>query len=198
VILLTHLHWDHVQGIPFFPPADHDDARVVCAQPAQGDPVAVLARAMSPPHFPIDPMGLRGSWSHVALEAGAHDFGKFSVMARDVEHKGGRTFGYRVACDGASFVYVPDALDANDDAILELAADADLLLRGAPFIAAEHERAELFGHGTVEHAVEIAKQARVRRLVLTHHSPFRADDDVEAIAKRVGATPAVEGMVIEL
>ena len=198
VILLTHLHWDHVQGIPFFPPADNDDARVVCVQPAQGDPVAVMARAMSPPHFPIGPTGLRGSWTYTALEAGTHEFGKFSVLALDVEHKGGRTFGYRVTCDGASFAYVPDALDANDGAILELASGVDVLLRGAPFVTAERERADLFGHGTVEHAVEIAKRARVGRLVLTHHSPFRTDDDVEAIAERVGATAAVEGMVIEI
>ncbi len=198
VILLTHLHWDHVQGLPFFPPADQDDARVVCAQPAQGDPVAVMARAMSPPHFPIGPLGLRGSWTHVGLEAGPHEFGKFSVITRDVEHKGGRTFGYRVSCDGASFAYVPDALDANDEAIVELASDVDLLLRGTPFVTAERERAELFGHGTVEHAVEIAERARVGRLVLTHHSPFRSDDDVEAIAKRAGVTAAVEGMVFEI
>jgi phosphoribosyl 1,2-cyclic phosphodiesterase len=197
-ILLTHLHWDHVQGIPFFPPADQDEARVVCAQPAQGDPVAVMARAMSPPHFPIGPMDFRGSWTHVALDAGTHELGKFTVLALDVHHKGGRTFGYRVTCDGASFAYVPDALDANDDAIVELAAGADVLLRGTPFVTAEQERADLFGHGTVEHAVEIAKRARVRALVLTHHSPFRTDDEVEAIAERAGVIAATEGMIIEI
>ncbi len=153
---------------------------------------------MSPPHFPIGPMGLRGSWTHAALEAGTHEFGKFSVLALDVQHKGGRTFGYRVTCDGASFAYVPDALDANDDAIVELAADVDVLFRGTPFVAAEQERADLFGHGTVEHAVEIAKRAGVGRLVLTHHSPFRTDDEVEAIAERDGVTAATEGMVIEI
>jgi phosphoribosyl 1,2-cyclic phosphodiesterase len=198
VIVLTHLHWDHVQGIPFFPPADHDDARVLCVQPAQGDPVAVMSRAMSPPHFPIGPLGLRGSWAHGALEAGTHELGKFTVTARDVEHKGGRTFGYRVSCDGASFAYVPDALDDNDDAILELAKDVDLLFRGTPFVTAERERAELFGHGTVEHAVEMARRAGVKQLVLTHHSPFRTDDDVEAIAKQAGAIACKEGMVFEI
>jgi len=197
-ILLTHLHWDHVQGIPFFPPADRGDAHVLCAQPAQGDPVAVLARAMSPPHFPIGPDGLGGSWTHVALDAGAHQLGKFSVVARDVHHKGGRTFGYRVTSDGASFAYIPDALDANDDAILELAGGVDILLRGTPFVAAEQARADLFGHGTVEHAVETAARAGVRTLFLTHHSPFRTDDDVEAIARHAGAVAAEEGMVLDL
>ncbi len=198
VILLTHLHWDHVQGIPFFAPADHDDARVWCLQPAQGDPVAVMARAMSPPHFPIGPLGLRGSWAHGALEAGTHDFGKFSVTARDVEHKGGRTFGYRVSCNGATFAYVPDALDDNDDAILELATSVDLLFRGTPFVTAEHERAVLYGHGTVEHAVDFARRAGVGQLVLTHHNPFRTDDDVEQTAAKAGAIAAKERMVFEI
>jgi phosphoribosyl 1,2-cyclic phosphodiesterase len=198
VILLTHLHWDHVQGIPFFVPADNDDARVLCVQPAQGDPIAVMARAMSPPHFPIGPLGLRGSWSHAGLEPGTHDFGKFCVTAHDVEHKGGRTFGYRVSYNGASFAYVPDALDDNDDPILELAAGVDILFRGTPFVFAERERADLFGHGTVEHAVEVARTAGARQLVLTHHSPFRTDDEVEAIAASAGATACKEGMVFKL
>ena len=197
-ILLTHLHWDHVQGLPFLSALDRDDARVVLAQPAQGDPLATLARAMSPPHFPIGPEGLRGDWTHVALESGKHQFGDFEVIARDVVHKGGRTFGYRVRCGDATFAYVPDALDDNDDAILELAADVDLLLRGAPFVAAESARAADFGHGTAEHAVEIAARARVGQLVLTHHAPVRADYDVEAIAERLGVQAAREGTTLEI
>jgi phosphoribosyl 1,2-cyclic phosphodiesterase len=197
-ILLTHLHWDHVQGIPFFPPADHDQARVVVAQPEQGDALATMARAMSPPHFPIEPDALRGEWKYVGLEAGEHDIETFRVRAVDVEHKGGRTFGYRVTSEGRSIVYLPDALDDNDDAVLELAADADLFIRGTPFVAAERERADLFGHGTAEHTVEIAKRARVGRVVFTHHAPMRADADVEAIAKKNGVTPATEGMTIDL
>jgi phosphoribosyl 1,2-cyclic phosphodiesterase len=197
-ILLTHLHWDHMQGIPFFPPADNDKACVVVGQPAQGDPYEVLARQMSPPSFPIMPDGLRGKWRFIGVEAGKHQFGVFTVLARDVVHKGGRAFGYRVTHDGASFAYVPDALDANDEAILELAADADLLIRGAPFVAAERERADLFGHGTVEHAVDIAQRANVGRLIITHHSPVRSDAEVEAIAAEHGITPATEGMTVEV
>jgi phosphoribosyl 1,2-cyclic phosphodiesterase len=197
-VLLTHLHWDHVQGLPFLPALDHDDARVLLAQPAQGDPVEVLGRAMSPPHFPIAPDGLRGEWTHVALEPGKHQFGAFEVLARDVVHKGGRTFGYRVRCGDSVFAYVPDALDANDDAILELAADADLFIRGAPFVSEESSVAEAFGHGTAEAAATIADRARVRRLVLTHHAPTRTDAAVDDIANRLGATAAIEGMVLDL
>jgi phosphoribosyl 1,2-cyclic phosphodiesterase len=197
-ILLTHLHWDHVQGLPFFPPADRDDARTTLAQPAQGEPIEVLARAMSPPHFPIRPDELDGIWTHVALEAGNHRFDAFDVVARDFAHKGGRTFGYRVASDRGACVYVPDALDDNDDALCELAADADVFVRGTPFVSAEAARAAEYGHGTAEHAAEIARRANVRRLVLTHHGPTRSDDAVDKIAARVGALAAYEGMTIEI
>jgi phosphoribosyl 1,2-cyclic phosphodiesterase len=197
-ILLSHLHWDHVQGLPFFPPADRDDAEVTLVQPAQGDPLATLARAMSPPHFPIPPDGLRGSWKFVGIDPGTHDFEGFEVMAREVEHKGGRAFGYRVSDDRASFAYVPDAIDDNDDAIIALARDVDVFVRGAPFVTSESTRARDFGHGTAEHAVEVAERAGAQRLVLTHHGPVRSDDEVAAIAARLGVEAASEGLVLDL
>ena len=73
-ILLTHLHWDHVQGLPFFQGGDRDDARVTLLLPAQGGAATaeqVLARAMSPPHFPIRPNGLRGDWTFGAIGPGS-------------------------------------------------------------------------------------------------------------------------------
>ena len=72
-ILLTHLHWDHVHGLPFFAAGDRDGSRAALLLPAQPDstPAAdVLARGMSPPHFPIGPHGLRGDWSFGTIEPG--------------------------------------------------------------------------------------------------------------------------------
>ena len=195
-VLLTHLHWDHVQGLPFFPPADRDDAEVTLVQPAQGDPMATLSRAMSPPHFPIGPEGLRGAWKHVGIEPGAHTFGDFEVVAGEVQHKGGRAFGYRITADDTTFAYVPDAVDANDDVIIALARDADVFVRGAPFVAEESERANLFGHGTIEHAIEIAAAAGVGRLIVTHHGPMRTDDALDEIGARLGVELAYEGLTI--
>jgi phosphoribosyl 1,2-cyclic phosphodiesterase len=195
-ILLTHLHWDHLQGLPFFPPGDRDDARVTVMQPAQGDPIAVLSRAMSPPHFPIGPNGLRGTWAHLPLEPGEHEIEGFSVTAAEIPHKGGRTYGYRVAAlhGGGTFAYMPDhcptsigpgpdGLGARHENAMALAWGVDVLVHGAPFVVAEIERATLFGHSTAEYAVGLANDAGVGRLILTHHAPFRDDDAVEAIAE---------------
>ena len=77
-ILLTHLHWDHMQGLPFFPNADREDARVVVGHPAQGDPHEVMAGVMSPPYFPIGPTGLRGDWSHIGIEPGREPVPRFT------------------------------------------------------------------------------------------------------------------------
>jgi ribonuclease BN (tRNA processing enzyme) len=189
-ILLTHLHWDHLQGLPFFRPIDCDDARVTLALPAQGDPRAVLSRAMSPPHFPIGPEGLLGRWSFSGLEAGTHSIEGFQVTGLDVPHKGGRTFGYRITDGERSFAYLPDHGPHGPDASAEgraaarrLADGVDVLVHGAPFTADERAIADRYGHATVDDAIELATEAGARRLVLTHHGPTRSDDAVDELTR---------------
>src|SRR6266567_3533688 len=110
-ILLTHLHWDHVHGLPFFEAGDRDDARVTLILPEAGDGASaeeILARGMSPPHFPIAPGGLRGLWDFGTAIPGRVDAERFTVEAREVPHKGGRTFGYRVSDGRCVVAYIPD------------------------------------------------------------------------------------------
>jgi phosphoribosyl 1,2-cyclic phosphodiesterase len=193
-ILLTHLHWDHLQGLPFFRPADRDDAQVTVAMPAQGDPVEVLGRALSPPHFPIGPDGLNGTWRFVGLDEATLEIEGFEVTARAIPHKGGRTFGFRVTDGTRTFAYLPDHGPRGPDAravgtagACELAAGVDVLVHGAPFLASEQQLADLYGHATVDDALAIATGAHAARLVLTHHGPTRADDAVAAIARDAAA-----------
>jgi phosphoribosyl 1,2-cyclic phosphodiesterase len=214
-ILLTHLHWDHTQGLPFFGSADRDDAEVTLAMPAQGDPLALLSRAMGPPHFPITPEGLRGHWSFVGWEAGHHQVEGCDVLAADVPHKGGRTFGYRVSAGGRCLAYLPDhgplgcgpgpdGLGARHEAALALAQGADVLIHGAQFTAAEARLAADYGHATVDYAVGLAEAAGVGRLVLSHHGPGRTDAGVEAIAGAAATTTtipvvaAAEGLTLDV
>jgi phosphoribosyl 1,2-cyclic phosphodiesterase len=199
-IVLTHLHWDHVQGLPFFPAADRDDAEVTLLLPAQGDVLEVLSRGMGPPHFPITPDGLHGRWTFAGIEPGDHDVAGFRLTAAEIPHKGGRTFGYRVEHAGASLAYMPDhgpkgcgegpdGLGARHPAALTLARDVDVLVHGAQFTLAEQAMAAAFGHATVDYAVALAGEAGARRLVLFHHAPGRTDDQVEAIAASLAGAP---------
>ena len=108
-MVLTHLHWDHTHGLPFFGPGDRDDAAVRLLLPEQGVPAdELLGRAMSPPHFPIAPAGLRGDWSFDTYDEGEFEAGGFRITAREVPHGGGRTMGLRVAGDGRSMAFIPD------------------------------------------------------------------------------------------
>jgi phosphoribosyl 1,2-cyclic phosphodiesterase len=214
-LLLTHLHWDHVQGLPFCHAADHPDASVSLWLPAQedgADPVAVLERAMSPPHFPITPRQLRGHWEFSSLEPGEHEFEGFTVLAREVPHKGGRTFGYRVSDGHSTLAFIPDhcptALGPGDDgfgalhpAVLELADRADALIHDAQLLPSELGEAS-FGHAVADYAVSLARAAGVTRVLLFHHKPDRTDEQLDALASRfageAGVEPAADGAILEL
>jgi ribonuclease BN (tRNA processing enzyme) len=207
-LLLTHLHWDHVEGLPFFAAGDRDDARVQVFMPDQGaSPTDVLARAMSPPHFPIGPDGLRGDWSFEGMKPGSHVVEGFEIQAFDVPHKGGRTFGIRVddGTSAGSIAYVPDhhPEPATNLDIARVCAGVDLLVHDAQFLAAEQAIADAYGHATVDDALELARRCDARALALFHHGPARTDDEVEAIGRAaaghgIEVVVAREEAVIEL
>lgn len=194
-IVLSHLHWDHVQGLPFCRSVDDPHARVTLDIPVQDDgtdPQALLARGLSPPHFPIAPNGLLGEWHFRALLAGAADE---AVTVAPVAHKGGVALGIRVALDGASLAYLPDhALNRSTSATARVEAErfvtgADLLLHDGQFTAAEEQVARAYGHSTIEHALTFADRCAVGSLVLTHHAPTRTDDALDELAARFARTP---------
>ncbi|HJZ07613.1 MAG TPA: MBL fold metallo-hydrolase, partial [Trebonia sp.] len=110
-MLLTHLHWDHSLGLPFFLGGDRDDARVTLLLPDQEDGTGaeeLLAQVMSPPFFPIPPAGLRGDWRFGSISPGQFKAEGFTVEAREIPHKGGRTFGYRVSDGRCVLAYITD------------------------------------------------------------------------------------------
>ncbi|MEZ5322834.1 MAG: MBL fold metallo-hydrolase [Microthrixaceae bacterium] len=185
-ILLTHLHWDHVQGLPFFAAGDRPDASVTLLMPADNEPAFDrLSRSMSPPHFPIGPDGLLGTWCFDAVEEGWNEIENLRILVREVPHKGGRTFGYRVEDDHGSFAYIPDHLPAADGparlAALELADEVDVLVHDAQFLAGESAAAANYGHSTMEQAVALAAESGARELVLFHHAPGRTDDAADTL-----------------
>lgn len=193
-ILLTHLHWDHVQGIPFFAGGDREDSRVDVFVPDGGiDAEVAVAEAMSPPNFPIGPDGLLGDWRFTSIGPGDCVVEGVDVATAEVPHKGGRTLGYRLTDASGSVAYVPDHAPApagpERDAALTLIDGVDLLVHGGHFTSSEASRAHAYGHGTIDEAIALAVEAGVGRLVLTHHSPARTDDELDTILASLAETP---------
>jgi phosphoribosyl 1,2-cyclic phosphodiesterase len=202
------MHWDHVQGLPFFRAGDRDDAVVDLLLPDEGLPaVSLLARSMSPPQFPIGPEGLQGRWRFATVGDGWREVEGLAVLAREVPHKGGVTFGYRVEGAAGSFAYLPDHLPTGGGdrgpmsmsaEIRELTQGVDLLVHDAQFIAAESALARDYGHATVEQAVALAAAAGVGELVLFHHSPERTDAAAEALLRAAAeAAPCPVRLAVE-
>jgi ribonuclease BN (tRNA processing enzyme) len=201
-LVLSHLHWDHVQGLPFCPSLDNPDSRVAVHLPTPpgADPAALLAGGMSPPYFPIGPEGLLGDWSfHASAEFTACGL---RVVVAPIGHRG-LTHGVRVEDEaGAALAYLPDhsprTADAEQAAAAEkLAAGADVLLHDAQFTAAERSIADTYGHSTVDDAHDFARRCGVGRLLLTHHSPARTDDELDVLSgSSRSAAMAVQGTVI--
>jgi phosphoribosyl 1,2-cyclic phosphodiesterase len=215
-ILLSHLHWDHTHGLPFFRGGDREDARVNLFVPDQQDgssAFAILARGMSPPHFPIGPDELRGEWSFTNLDPGTRDFEGFEVTAVEIPHKGGRTFGYRVSDGHSTLAYMsdhcpsdlgpgPDGWGEYHQAAMSLCEGVDVLIHDASLVKEELAHEAFFGHAAAEYAVELGRRAGVSQVVLFHHKPDRTDEQLDAIAGRFGPEPVVliasESMVLQL
>jgi phosphoribosyl 1,2-cyclic phosphodiesterase len=217
-ILLTHLHWDHTLGLPFFAAGDRIDSRptvVLPEQPDGRDAASVLAGVMSPPYFPIEPTQMRGGWTFTTIAPGEHEIEGFTVLAREIPHKGGRTFGYRVSDGHSTLTYMPDhcptALGPGEHgfgeyhpAALELARDADVLVHDAQLFPEELAAEADFGHSVADYSVELAKRAGTRAVALFHHRFTRTDEQLDGLARRLGRedSPAVsvaaEGTVLEL
>jgi phosphoribosyl 1,2-cyclic phosphodiesterase len=201
-VLLGHLHWDHTHGLPFSSALDREDAVVRLLLPAQegGAAEQLLARAMSPPHFPIAPGQLRGRWTFECVEEGDAEVEGFAVRAREIPHKGGRTFGYRISDGHSTLAYLsdhgpsalgdgPDGFGPYHDAALDLADGVDVLLHDAQYTAAEFGARQDWGHSAVDYAVGLAQAAGARSLVLFHHDPRRTDDELDALGRALRGAP---------
>ena len=186
--LVTHIHWDHVQGLPFFPPIDRVGARLDIYGPVhdQGSLEEVFGGFMRPPYFPVRFSDLRGQFVFHDHDEADLAVGNAKVRIRPVPHTG-PTVGYRVAWDGATVAYISDHqapldLETVADGVLELAEGADVLIHDAQYTPDEFAEKAHWGHGTVGYAVAVARQAGVKTLALFHHDPSHDDDALDAIA----------------
>ena len=197
---MTHIHWDHVQGLPFFPPIDRPGARLDVYGPAQAEgPLhEVFGDFMRPPYFPVHFTDLRGDIRFHDVEDDDLEIGSAKVKVRPVPHCG-PTVGYRVDWDGVSVAYIsdhqaPHSLDTVPDAVLELCDGVDLLIHDAQYTPEEFAEKAHWGHCTIDYAVLVAKEAGVGRLCLFHHDPAHDDDTLDRLLDGARAEGVRQGV----
>lgn len=200
-VLLTHLHWDHVAGLPFFSPVLMPGGAIDIYGPAdEGMSLDdALNRLISPPFFPVTMADFAGDIRMHDFWDGDMQVGSALIRSRPVPHTSA-TSGYRVEVNGASIVYVPDHQQPIDDpskvadSVLELCDGADLLIHDGQYPPDLFEKRAHWGHSTPGYAVEVARQASVKSLALFSHDPMHTDEQLEAIevdAKELGADAGV-------
>lgn len=216
-IFLSHAHWDHIQGLPFFAPLyERGNLFRIWSDSAAAAEIERAVRVqMSAAVFPVRFDELDARMEFHSLD-GTHSAASYTIDTLPVRHPGG-ALGLRLRGHDDSrprLVYVPDnelAAAASYDGpadwrerLVEFASGARILVHDATFTAAEYESHHGWGHSRYEDAVALALDANVQRLVLFHHNPERTDDDLDAALAQLKATDptldivaAREGMVLE-
>jgi len=186
-ILLSHVHWDHIQGLPFFAPIYLPGHSVEILSGSNGHMALVeaLRRQMTPPFFPVP-------FDAVAERVHARDLtrgerlriGDFDVSVARLDHPD-PVYGYRLEHDGVTVVYATDTElgDQADPWLMSLVQGADVLIIDAQYTPDEYRGKDGagkkgWGHSTYEKAARLARRAGVGTLVLFHHDPNRSDREV--------------------
>ena len=194
-LLISHSHWDHIQGLPFFSPAFEEANEIrVLAPPGHGPALQrALHNQMQPLHFPIGLAAMCGLRPVKELCFGQATLDPFHIRTIELNHPGGCA-GFRVQAKGASLAYLPDhepfsykkgssdgANHTRTDALVQFVREVDLLILDTQYTAAEYPAKVGWGHGFLSDSVGLALAANVKRLVLFHHEPTREDDEIDAM-----------------
>src|SRR6266404_7575045 len=203
-LLITHAHWDHIQGLPFFAPA-YDKKNEIRVRGYDGVDMSfaeIMAEPMKAPFFPIAMRELSARVDIKKLTEMEFSCGKVQVRARFVNHPG-ICAGYRLFTSAGSIAFLPDhepylflhsarangmspeqaKKTATDEriALVEFLHGSDILILDAQYTDAEYESHVGWGHGSISSAVFLALDAKVRRLLLFHHDPSHDDTMVDAV-----------------
>jgi phosphoribosyl 1,2-cyclic phosphodiesterase len=188
-VLLTHFHWDHIQGIPFFAPLYEPECRVSfhSDRPAE-QTQEILEGQMSFPYFPLpaDRVAARRDYFQIDSE---FRVGELNVRRFPLNHPQGAS-GYRLEREGAVLVHASDLEHGEkkfDHILLDHAQNADVLIYDAQYTPDEYVSKRGWGHSTWMEAVRIAREAHVNKLVLFHHHPGHDDRFMERLVEQARA-----------
>jgi phosphoribosyl 1,2-cyclic phosphodiesterase len=207
-LVISHTHWDHIQGLPFFAPLfQHGGEWHVYGPRGVGQSLATtLAGQMQHEYFPVTLQELEARVTYHDLLEGVFEVGSLQITAQYLNHPA-LTLGYRIEGDGVSVAYACDhepfdpALASGGDLAtspldarhVAFVSGVDLLVHDAQYLAGEYAQKRGWGHSTVEYAVEVACQAGVKELVLTHHDPQRDDESLEGALRWARARAVARG-----
>lgn len=218
-ILITHPHWDHIQGFPFFKPAFVQGNEITIIGPERNDITLqrIIADQMTHIYFPIELHELAATIAFHPVKEDEFMIGAARIRTIYVNHPG-FTLGYRIDCEGKSLVYISDneafspemrlkatnfetavldrfqAADGEwNQRIYDFARNADVLIHDATYTPEEYAEKVTWGHSQFEFTLNVARQSNVRRLFLFHHEPSRNDDAMDRIVQRCSAIMAEHG-----
>jgi phosphoribosyl 1,2-cyclic phosphodiesterase len=213
--LLSHLHWDHTQGLPFFTPLLRPGSELDIYAPKQDDGRSlsqVFDEMICPPVFPVTIDQFAGTVRYHDLEDADFTIGSIKVKSRLVPHLG-PTLGFRIEWQGHSVAYLSDHQQPHDgsfsiaDGARELVQGADLLIHDSQYTTHEFPAKYNWGHCTIDYAVWLAKHCDVKTLALFHHDPTRSDEAIDELQRCAGTfggdgevlvVAAYEGLTVEL
>lgn len=223
-VLLSHVHWDHIQGLPFFSPAYVPGTRIAvhALLTAADELQQVIGGITRHEFFPMPLEAVPASFDFHQVEPGvAFDLGPFRVTPIALNHPFG-SVGYRLDCDGSSWAYVSDtapfdavlhkqhflpgleeltdgdrhSLAAMRDQLVARLVGVDTVVYDTHFLPEEYARFPHYGHSTPDQAIDVCVEAKVRRLVLYHHAPSHGDDQMDQIAATYLAKGAAVGIEV--
>ena len=208
ILLLTHTHWDHINGFPFFGPAfmANNQFTVYAGHLSKAGGVeSVLASQMSNPTFPVPLEALQANMAYEDFEAGYSwkMSGGVKIKTAPLNHPNGAT-GYRIEYGGRSLCYVTDTehvVGKLDENVLGLIEGADLVIYDSTYTDEEFPSKIGWGHSTWQEGIRLCKAADVRSLAIFHHDPDHEDDfmrklELEARSVWSGTIVAREKMIL--
>lgn len=207
-LLLSHLHYDHILGLPFFAPAYDPGSRLrVWAGNCNGGVETALRQFLQPPFFPVPLQHLKARFSFRDFTSGdtLNLSSSVRVLTCALNHPDGAT-AYRIEFDGRAICYVTDTehpTQGLDAAIVNLIRDADIVIYDATYNNSDYPAHRGWGHSTWEAGLALCESAGARRLVVFHHAPERTDAELQWLDSELqrlkpGSVVAREGLVLQL